>query len=104
MNPLTTPVLQARDLIFDGIMHRAGETITEAVARERANNIATALIPLLEDLQRGAVVKGEIGAVPTITVLDCPGCGAAGTVRCDANGMCFCTVCRFGFSKGDDHA
>lgn len=56
--PLSTPVLQARDLIYEALLLAVGEVLTEERARERANNAATALLPLLEE--RGRVVKGEI--------------------------------------------
>jgi hypothetical protein len=62
--PLDTPVLQARDLIAEVLGHRRNLKLTDAVIRDAANNAATALIPLLEDLQRGSVAKGEIGAMP----------------------------------------
>lgn len=55
-----TPLMQARDIILEGLRVRLNCTLTEMVARERANNIATALIPLLEP--RGNVVRGEIVA------------------------------------------
>lgn len=66
--PLDTPTLQARDLILEVCRHRLGLTLTETVARDLANNAATALIPLLEDLSRGHVVRGSVegpGAIPT---------------------------------------
>lgn len=55
---LTSPVLQARDIILDGLLARKGALLTEMVARERANNIAQALMELLEP--RSYVVRGEI--------------------------------------------
>ena len=45
--PLTDPMLQARDIIFDCLMVRRGTLLTEMVARERANNCAQALMDLL---------------------------------------------------------
>lgn len=58
--PLDTPVLVARDLILEACRHRINLTLTETVCRDLANNAATALIPLLEDLQRGSVAAGTI--------------------------------------------
>ena len=60
MAPLTTAMLQARDIIYECLMVRQGLLITETVARERANNCAQALMELLEP--RGNVVAGEIDA------------------------------------------
>jgi hypothetical protein len=66
--PLSSPMLQARDIIYDSLLVREGALITPMVARERANNIAMALIELLEP--RGTVVSGTIepGAVPRAEV------------------------------------
>ena len=56
--PLTTAVLQARDIILECLLVRKGALLTEMVCRERANNCAQALMELLDE--RGAVVSGEI--------------------------------------------
>lgn len=55
---LHAAVLHVRDIVHVMLMAREGRIITEDVARERANNIATALMPLLAP--RGHVVRGEI--------------------------------------------
>ena len=52
MKPLTDATLRVRDAIYTGLLVREGAELTEAVARERANNICTAVIEtLIEGLQ-----------------------------------------------------
>lgn len=42
--------MRARDVIYTGLLVRQGEVLTEEVARERANNIATQVIEALAQL------------------------------------------------------
>lgn len=47
---VTDATMRARDAIYEGLLVRRGVVLTEEVARERANNIATAVIEVLRQL------------------------------------------------------
>lgn len=102
--PLNTGTLQARDLIYQVLKHRLNLTLTETVARDAANNAACALIPLLEDLQRGTVAAGEIEVTdeppPVRDVAQCQQCSAPLTMKIplDGDAPVLCFACRTGFA------
>jgi hypothetical protein len=50
MRPLTDATLIVRDTIYTGLLVRKGEVLTEALARERANNLCMAVIEALKQL------------------------------------------------------
>lgn len=47
---ITEATLRARDAIYEGLLVRRDEVLTEEVARERANNISTAVVEALRQL------------------------------------------------------
>ncbi len=59
MKPLTDATLRIRDAIYAGLLIREGEVLTEAVARERANNLSLIVVEtiregLIAEMQRKA--------------------------------------------------
>ncbi len=54
MKALTDATLRVRDAIYVGLLVRRDEVLTEAVARERANNISVAVI---ETIREGLVAE-----------------------------------------------
>jgi len=43
-------LIQLRDLIYTGLLVREGQTLTEAIARERANNICVGVAEFADEL------------------------------------------------------
>ena len=106
-------IQRIRDAIHVCLMVREGRIITEDVARERANNTATALMPMIDDLIAAAlkeaargVVVGEIKSRYHFdAAIECPGCGSSNSIQRGTDGLCFCTSCKYAFDmKGDDDA
>ena len=57
---LTDATLAVRDAIYEGLLVRKGEMLTEAVARERANNVCLRVIEALRELAEAkAAAKDE---------------------------------------------
>jgi hypothetical protein len=42
--------MRVRDVLYEGLLVRRGEALTEEIARERANNLATQVIEALTQL------------------------------------------------------
>jgi hypothetical protein len=64
---LTDATLAVRDAIYEGLLVRKGEVLTEAVARERANNICMGVIEALREL---ATANAAARAVPGQDVIE----------------------------------
>ncbi len=60
---MSIDILDVRNIVAAGIKVRLGETVTAELAQERANNIATALLGLLDEGCPGCLDRG-LGARP----------------------------------------
>jgi len=47
---VTDATMRVRDALYEGLLLRRGMVLTEEVARERANNLSTAVIEVLREL------------------------------------------------------
>lgn len=76
---LTDVTLAVRDAIYEGLLVRRGEVLTEELARERANNTCLRVVEALRELAeanadaRARAVEGQDVVVPV----------------CDRDGDCF---------------
>lgn len=61
---LTDVTLAVRDAIYEGLLVRKGEVLTEDVCRERANNTCTRVIEALRDLAEAKARAAELEPPP----------------------------------------
>lgn len=76
--------MRARDVIYEGLLVRRGLEVTEDLARERANNISTAVIEALAQLaeeSKPPPVRNIPSTICTHPTVDVDGkCSACGDV------------------------